>query len=418
MPTKILSLAANRHTDHDFPANRKFDFNEIIPKKQSRNVFNGVWETIIFGIYYSSKNPRLSFGFQRGQIIMLISTKHDSWKKTAIIKKGYSNHISRINIECSEHFSNGRTTKVPKMPFNLIWLDVILVLGLAFRIGHLQLRMPTPQLKTFNVRLVVVSVLVPNYNKGPYVERALKSVLRQSLPDLEVVFSDDASNDLPFELLLPFLASDVRIRFWRNARRLGANNNRAKCVCAARGIWVLSLDSDDELMNQTAEIAIKTHQQTGADVCEFKILQCDSQGRLTLHPVSRIEYHGADNNTLTRALREGKISWLLAYRMVMCLLYQRALLLMGLELCTAFINIAEDKLHLATILRFVHKYVTIDYLGYLYCRNVKDNSRRRTPNWKPVLVTVNNLIAQILELPLPELFDDRAMNRLCLTIKK
>jgi uncharacterized membrane-anchored protein len=104
--------------------------------------------------------------------------------------------------------------------------------------------------------------------------------------------------------------------------------------------------------------------------------------------------------------------------MVMCLLYQRALLLMGLGLCTAFINIAEDKLHFATILRFVRKYVTIDYVGYLYYRNIKDDSRGRTPNWKAVLATVNNLIVEILVLPLPEFFDDRAMRPLCLTIEK
>jgi uncharacterized membrane-anchored protein len=102
----------------------------------------------------------------------------------------------------------------------------------------------------------------------------------------------------------------------------------------------------------------------------------------------------------------------------MCLLYQRALLLMGLELCTAFINIAEDKLHFATILRFVHKYVTIDYVGYLYYRNIKDDSRRRTPNWKAVLATVNKVIAQILVLPLPEFVDKRAIRRLCLTIEE
>jgi hypothetical protein len=102
----------------------------------------------------------------------------------------------------------------------------------------------------------------------------------------------------------------------------------------------------------------------------------------------------------------------------MGLLYQPASQSMGLELSTAFISIAEDKLHFATILRFFHVYMKIDDMGCLYYRNVKDDSRRRRPSWKPVLPRVNSLITQILELPVSELFDDRVMDRLCLAIKE
>lgn len=44
---------------------------------------------------------------------------------------------------------------------------------------------------------VKVSVIVPVYNPGPYIEDCLASLLRQSLPpdEYEVIFVDDGSTD-------------------------------------------------------------------------------------------------------------------------------------------------------------------------------------------------------------------------------
>jgi hypothetical protein len=199
---------------------------------------------------------------------------------------------------------------------------------------------------------------------------------------------------------------------------MGETQNRAKCVCLARGIWIFSLDSDDELMNRTAEMALKTHQRTGADMVEFQILQIDFHGQCQVFRTSRISSREADNNTLIRAFRNRALSWNLAYRMIACSIYQKALLLMGSKICMAVINIGADKLHFAIILRFVHKFVQIDYAGYLYYRNIKDNSIRRTPNTKPILATVDKYIAQIYTIQLRDSLDIKGLHRLCSVIEQ
>jgi hypothetical protein len=48
------------------------------------------------------------------------------------------------------------------------------------------------------------------------------------------------------------------------SRCLGINRNRANCVCLSHGIWLLSLDSDDILMNGLAEVVGEAHSATGA----------------------------------------------------------------------------------------------------------------------------------------------------------
>jgi glycosyltransferase involved in cell wall biosynthesis len=262
----------------------------------------------------------------------------------------------------------------------------------------------------------VVTILIPNFNKGAYVKRAIRSVQHQTLQDFEVVFSDDKSTDLPFSVLVPLIQSDERIRFWVNQKHIGTNQNRANCVCAARGIWLLSLDSDDEFMNRTAEIAVKTQQRTGADMMAFRALQIDYQGRYSVYYPCDIPCNEADNNTLVAIFKTLGRGWTLWNKFLARSIYQKTLLLMGYEICTARIDRLQDRLHFLIMIRFVHKYIHIHYFGYLYHRDVWNNSARRTPNWKPLLTLVNRYIAQTARRQLPNYFDIPAMGQLCAAI--
>jgi len=89
------------------------------------------------------------------------------------------------------------------------------------------------------------SVVIPVSNKRPHLQRAIDSVLRQSVPDFELLLIDDASSDGSATLLAA--QTDPRVRLLRrSAPGPGGYAARNLGIAAARGAWVALLDADDE----------------------------------------------------------------------------------------------------------------------------------------------------------------------------
>lgn len=87
-----------------------------------------------------------------------------------------------------------------------------------------------------------VSVIIPAYNRGALLPRALASVAAQRpRPPLEVIVIDDASSDDTAQV-----AEELGARVVRHNRNLGAASARNSGIAAARGEWIAFLDSDDE----------------------------------------------------------------------------------------------------------------------------------------------------------------------------
>lgn len=92
---------------------------------------------------------------------------------------------------------------------------------------------------------MLVSVYIPTRNRRALVERAVKSVLEQDHPDLEVIVVDDASTDDTQAFLAAAAASDPRLQFFANDRPGGAPAARNRAISATKGRFVTGLDDDD-----------------------------------------------------------------------------------------------------------------------------------------------------------------------------
>ena len=91
-----------------------------------------------------------------------------------------------------------------------------------------------------------VSVVMPCYQNEETLDRALKSVVGQSVQDLEVVAVNDGSRDATGQILDAWAKRDERIRVIHQ-ENAGVSMARNAGMAAARGEWLFFLDGDDHL---------------------------------------------------------------------------------------------------------------------------------------------------------------------------
>jgi glycosyltransferase involved in cell wall biosynthesis len=89
---------------------------------------------------------------------------------------------------------------------------------------------------------ICISVIIPVYDRQVLGERALRSVVTQSVSGMEIVVVDDCSSP-PFRL--PDNLNPPHINLIRLKRNQGDAGARNAGVVAARGDWIAFLDSDD-----------------------------------------------------------------------------------------------------------------------------------------------------------------------------
>jgi len=98
-----------------------------------------------------------------------------------------------------------------------------------------------------------VSVVVPLYNKGPFLLRALASLANQTFQDFEAIVVNDGSTDQGEKLVAEF--GDPRVRLI-NQVNAGPGAARNRGIADATGGLTAFLDADDEWLPEYLQIAV------------------------------------------------------------------------------------------------------------------------------------------------------------------
>ncbi|WP_338784894.1 glycosyltransferase family A protein [Streptomyces sp. DG1A-41] len=120
---------------------------------------------------------------------------------------------------------------------------------------------------------VKVSVIVPVYNPGIYIEDCIASLQRQSLPpdEYEVIFVDDGSTDGTPARLDALAAEDSRMKVIHQENSGWSGKPRNVGIEASRGEFVMFVDNDDYLGDEALERMYDYGVANGADVIVGKM---------------------------------------------------------------------------------------------------------------------------------------------------
>lgn len=109
----------------------------------------------------------------------------------------------------------------------------------------------------------LVSAIIPTYKRPKLVTRAIRSVLNQTVQDIEIIVVDDASPDDTETAVLSVGSS--RVRYIRHESNRGLPASRNTGIHAARGKFIAFLDDDDEWLPEKTAKQLRYIQEKDVD---------------------------------------------------------------------------------------------------------------------------------------------------------
>ncbi|OLO37175.1 hypothetical protein BTR23_13655 [Alkalihalophilus pseudofirmus] len=137
---------------------------------------------------------------------------------------------------------------------------------------------------------VEITVLIPSYNPGRYLKKAVKSVFEQTYKHWKLIIVDDASTDNSLSNIKNY-AKDPRVQILRNPINMGQSKTQNVGLKHVDTPFILMLDSDDWLFPNTLEILAKEAEKIPDDVALIfgnkKIIHEDKNGKIVKEEIRR-----------------------------------------------------------------------------------------------------------------------------------
>ncbi len=139
----------------------------------------------------------------------------------------------------------------------------------------------------------LISVLIPAYNVQKYLGRCLRSIIRQTYQNLEIIVVDDGSTDRTFAIAKQYATQDKRIVLLQKTNESNIAKTRNFLLDHCRGKYCVWVDSDDFAKPRYIEKLHEaiTTRQADLSACRFSVRILPLPVVPTLHQVTR-EYQG------------------------------------------------------------------------------------------------------------------------------
>lgn len=112
-----------------------------------------------------------------------------------------------------------------------------------------------------------ISIIMPVYNAGKYLDDSIKSVLEQSYANFELIIIDDGSVDNSIQIIKKYM-SDKRIKLITQQNK-GPSSARNVGINSISGDFLMFLDADDYLDKTALKMLLDTIIRYNADMCIY-----------------------------------------------------------------------------------------------------------------------------------------------------
>ncbi len=100
----------------------------------------------------------------------------------------------------------------------------------------------------------LVSIVIPTYNHGNYIGKAIKSLINQTYQNWEAVIIDNHSTDQTYQKIKNY--SDSRIKYFEINNNGVIAKSRNYGISISKGDWIAFLDSDDWWTEDKLEVCV------------------------------------------------------------------------------------------------------------------------------------------------------------------
>ena len=108
-----------------------------------------------------------------------------------------------------------------------------------------------------------VSIIVPVYNTGKYIQKCIESLLSQTYKNLEILLINDGSTDNSEQIILSY--KDKRIKYTSKENE-GIGKTRNLGIDLATGDYLMFIDSDDYIKEDCVEKFVKKCESHKCDI--------------------------------------------------------------------------------------------------------------------------------------------------------
>lgn len=150
---------------------------------------------------------------------------------------------------------------------------------------------------------LVCSVVMPVYNAEKFIEETLRSVMNQTVKDIEIICVNDCSKDKSVEIIKNLQKEDKRIILLNNESNLKVSQTRNRGVEYAHADWIALLDSDDKWEPTFLERVIARRDETGGRLINASYQYLSNDGALL-----NGQFIVPEMTTYKQLLKQNKIS--------------------------------------------------------------------------------------------------------------